>query len=142
MFTRNVCKHPASQWACCQPWQHRALCTLALPVAQLTEMALGPAMVRWICEGSLPVVLSAAMPVVRGRKSVADLRDVSHGCVYGACTRHHKAPFQLQGRKMTPNDTEDAFQALCDCESCHRGLHTETSQYSAIITVFSFGLKM
>ena len=55
--------------------------TLAWPVAQLTEIALGPAMVRWIWEGSSPVVLSAAMPVVRGRKSVAGLREVSHGWV-------------------------------------------------------------
>lgn len=60
--------------------------TLALPVAQLTEMALGPAIVRCICEGSLPVVLSAAIPVVTGRKSVAGLRLGSQGCVYGACT--------------------------------------------------------
>ena len=74
--------------------------TLAFPEAQLTEMALGPAMVRWICEGSSPVVLSAAMPLVRDRKSVAGLRDGSHGCVYGGCAeRQPSATSLIQAEK-------------------------------------------
>ena len=74
--------------------------TLALPEAQLTEMALGPAMLRCICEGSSPVVLSAAMPLVRDRKSVAGLREGSHGCVYGGCAQLQPSAIALtQARK-------------------------------------------
>ena len=78
--------------------------TFALPLAQLTEMAFGPAIERWIWDGSLPVVLSAAIPVVRGRKSVAGLRDVCHGCVYGVC----KTMVGLSKSLSMPDDVEEA----------------------------------
>lgn len=59
--------------------------TLYLPVAQFTEMALGPAMVRWIWVGWFPVELSAVMPASRGIKSVFGLSVGSNGIVTGVC---------------------------------------------------------
>ncbi len=104
--------------------------TLALSEAQLTEIALGPAMVRWICEGSSPVVLSAAIPLVRDRKSVAGLREESHGCVYGGCTQLQPSAISLtqarQGHRCIKGRSEgwsagmgmQAAQGICNEQPC------------------------